>query len=209
MLDNTKETKSIEELEKKLEEKNRKIRILIIINIILIILLLLLYILGYRVGFIGYKEVVADPTYVIEVKQDELDWTKIEQLDIFNNSKFNNEKIIAPNSKEIYQFAIKNVANEDIEYKIEFEEKAKYKINMEYRLKIDNIYIAGNENQWVSVEELKQEFIKVTKGSINVFTLEWKWIDDDTNDTYVGTQLSADYTLKIKIDAKLPSETGE
>ena len=29
---------------------------------------------------------------------------------------------------------------EDIEYKIEFKEEAKYKINMKYRLKIDNIY---------------------------------------------------------------------
>jgi len=198
-----------ENLEEKIHSKNRTIKILILIIIILIILLLLLYILGYQVGKIGYEETSADYIEIIEVSEETINWNSIETLNIFNNSKFNNEKIIAPNSNEVYEFAIKNTLNESIQYNINFEEENKYNINMKYKLKIDNIYIAGNENEWVSLEELNQNNIKVTKGSINVFSLEWKWVDDDKNDTYAGTQLNANYTLKLIIDAGVINQTEE
>ena len=75
-------------------------------------------------------------------------------------------------------------------------------INMKYKLKIDNIYIRGNEDEYVSIEELKVDDIVVLEDSNNIYTLEWKWVDNDIADTYVGSLKEIQtYTLKLKINA--------
>jgi len=77
-----------------------------------------------------------------------------------------------------------------------------YSINMKYRLKIDNVYIKGNKDTYVGIEELSVQDIIVLKDSTNIFTLEWYWEDDDVNDTIVGSQKTDEqYKLNIKIEA--------
>jgi len=214
MSNNTNENKvNIENFEDTIKQKNTKIRILILINIILIILLLLLYILGFRLGKIGYISTTS-PNYVytdiIEIKDDNEEWGTIEkELNIFSNSKFDNKNIIAPRSNEIYEFEVKNLTDENVEYTIEFEEDSKYNINMRYKLKLENVYIAGNEEEWVTAEELTKKAVKVAKNSTNIFTLEWKWLDNDVEDTYVGMQDYAEYMLKVSIKANIIENTKE
>lgn len=62
----------------------------------------------------------------------------------------------------------------------------KHFVNMKYKLKMDNIYIKGNADNYVTLDELNLNDIVVLKDSINIFTLEWYWKDDDELDTYVG-----------------------
>lgn len=193
-------------------EKRKKDRIIkIILIIIIIILLLLSWILCYRIGKIGYesKSVIANPEIsdeekitIIKVMQEDMQITKDTQLDIFNNSKFNGEKIIAPNSSGSYKFCISNEAPNDIIYNIKFLDEMNYFINMKYRLKIDNVYIRGNENEYVGIDELNVEDITVLEDSNNIFTLEWCWVNNDKQDTLVGMQKDNQYyTLKLKINA--------
>lgn len=73
-------------------------------------------------------------------------------------------------------------------------------INIKYRLKLDNEYIRGNENSYISVEELFMEDILLLGNSINVLTLEWYWENDDINDTIVGSKKTDEYyTLNLTI----------
>ncbi len=62
----------------------------------------------------------------------------------------------------------------------------KHFVNMKYKLKMDNIYIKGNADNYVTLDELNLNDIVVLKDSINIFTLEWYWEDDDELDTCVG-----------------------
>ena len=78
-------------------------------------------------------------------------------------------------------------------------------VNMKFKLKLDNVYIRGSENESVFLRDLNVENITVTKGSNNIYTLEWEWKDSDDKDTYVGIkQREAEqyYKLNLKIQAK-------
>lgn len=205
MIDNE---KTIEEL---LEKKKRDRRIKIILIIIIIVLLLLFWLLGYKMGKIGYgtKEVIANPdneennkVSIIKVMQEDMEITKDTQIDIFNNTKFDGEKIIAPKSRGEYQFCVSNETKNDIIYNIKFLDEMDYFVNMKYRLKIDNIYIRGNEEEYVKIDELDVADITVLKDSNNIYTLEWYWEDSDKEDTVVGSQEDTQYyTLKLEISA--------
>ena len=197
-----KNKQNVEEIDKLLKQRKRD-RIAIVILIIVIIILLLLYILGLRIGKIGYKEVGENPEnqiQIIKVNQGDIEVTKNTNLNIFNNLKFNGEKKIAPKSSGSYKFCIKNESPNDIVYHIKFTDKMNHFVNMKYRLKIDNVYIKGNEKEYITIDELNVDNIKVVKGSINTFTLEWYWADDDYMDTYVGSMKDDQYyTLNLEI----------
>lgn len=205
--ENGKQEEKIENIEKQRD----RARIVNIILIIIIIILLLLLLVGCnRIGKIGYdtEEVSGevkeeDETEIIRVYQKDLRVTKNTRLDIFNNKKFNGEKKIAPKSGGSYRFAIKNVTDGNITYNIGFTDEMSLPVNMKYRLKIDNIYVRGNKQQYVNLEDLNLLNVIVLKDSINIFTLEWYWEDDDVNDTFVGSQEDNQYyTLNLRIDAK-------
>lgn len=198
---------NIYELDNKINRTRRQVNIIIILLIILIIILLIFGILGYKIGKIGYKEVstgVNEPDVdIINVTENDIKINKDTQLNIFNNKKFDENKIIAPHSKGTYKFCVKNQANRDITYNIKLEDQMKYLINMKYKLKIDNIYIRGNENTYVSINELNVNDIIVMKDSNNIYSLEWYWEDDNEKDTYIGSLKTDEYyTLKLKIQSK-------
>ena len=69
----------------------------------------------------------------------------------------------------------------------------KHFVNMKYKLKMDNIYIKGNADNYVTLDELNLNDIVVLKDSINIFTLEWYWEDDDNLDTAVGSEKDTQY----------------
>lgn len=76
-------------------------------------------------------------------------------------------------------------------------------INMKYKLKIDNVYIRGNEENYIDIEDLNVKDIISLKDTINVFSLEWYWQDDDEKDTIVGSIESNEYyTLNLKIQVE-------
>ena len=58
---------------------------------------------------------------------------------------------------------------------------------MKYRLKIDNVYIRGNTEDFIDIDNLDISDIIVLKDSINIFTLEWYWENNGEIDTMIGS----------------------
>ncbi len=175
-----------------------------IIYILIIIIIILILLLVWKIGRIGIDErPTSGKIYVdgIAITEDDIEIEKDTQLNIFNNEKFKGEKIIAPHSQGTYKFYIRNKSNRDINYNIKFSDEMKKFVNMKYRLKIDNIYIRGNEEGYTTIEKLDVDNITVPKDSINMFTLEWYWEDNDELDTKVGTSDERYYTINLKIEA--------
>ena len=165
---------------------------------IIILIFVLIFWLGYRIGKIGYKETTVSPNNNFEnnsiiLLENDMQKIKNNQLNIFNNKDFNNEKIIAPHSKGTYQFYLQNKTNTDIIYNIKFSDEMQNFINMKYRLKLDNIYIKGNSENYVSLDELELSNIIILKDSTNIYTLEWYWDDNDKLDTFVGSREEDNY----------------
>ncbi len=175
-----------------------------IIYVLIIIIVILILLLVWKMGRIGVDErPTSGKTYTdgIVVTEDDIGIEKDTKLNIFNNEKFEGKKIIAPHSQGTYKFYIRNKSNRDINYNIKFSDEMKKFVNMKYRLKIDNIYIRGNEEGYTTIENLDVNNITVPKDSINMFTLEWYWEDNDELDTKVGTSDERYYTINLKIEA--------
>lgn len=191
-----------EDFEKKYEKetrKNKKNRIIIVILIIIIILLLLFFWLGYKVGKIGfgYKQTSTEPTPdtldMILIKENNMAEIIDNKLNIFKNEKFNGQNIIAPRSYGKYQFYVSNISNKDVKYSMKFSDEMKMFVNMKYKLKIDNVYIRGDSENYTTINNLDVDEIVVLKDSTNIFTLEWYWEDNDSLDTAIGSEKDTQY----------------
>ena len=198
----------VEIIEKELNKNKRKNKILIIIIILLIIILLVMCLLGYKMGKIGYSTVNSTGTTsdenvdLIEITDENGATWKNNNIQIFKNEKFNGEKIIAPNSKGTYKFYIKNEVENNITYNIRLLDEMNHFVNMKYKLKLNDVYICGNKDEYVGIDKLNIDNIVLTKDSTTLYTLEWYWEDNDELDTYVGS-LKDDqyYTLNLNIQA--------
>ncbi len=189
----------------------RKYKRIIYFLITLILIIIILYIflvaklgrIGYRYGDIKQVNAQFDNLSIINISGDNNNNLKNTVLDIFSNEKEEDKKLIAPNSKGSFKFCIQNVTDYDINYDIMFSDIMTEKVNMKYRLKIDNIYIRGSENEYVDLNKLNLSDVKVLKNSNNVFTLDWYWEEtSDEEDTRIGSsENDIYYTLKLSVIA--------
>lgn len=187
-------------MEKDEKKDNKK---LIIILILLVIIILLAFITSNILGKIGYVSTNGEEISLIDVSQNDIGWDMLEELDIFKNKKYDNNNIIAPKSVGSYSFFVNNVTDQNLIYDLQLREINNYNINMKYKLKLENVYVAGSKEKWVDIEDINLENIILTANSRNLYTLEWCWANDDIQDTQIGSLNYADYTLRIKIGAQI------
>ena len=127
-------------------------------------------------------------------------WDSTKKLNIFSNPMYEMKEKIAPEATNIYQFVVRNNTIYNLKYKMTFIEENDMNINMKYRLKKNDEYIIGNENEWVKYSDLNISGVSSKTKTSDTYYLEWKWFSSD-NDTAIGEKGSVDYTLKINIKA--------
>lgn len=128
-------------------------------------------------------------------------WT--EKLNIFNNEKYDGKPVIYPGISNTYYFELNNKLDNDVICKINFAEKNVESLPIMYKLKENGTYIKGSKNQYVSYDELNLSNIILTSKSENVYTLEWKWIDDGKQTNQYGDiGKTITYQLGITIEAE-------
>jgi len=121
-----------------------------------------------------------------------------QNLKIFTNPAFQYTNKIAPGSANSYYFSVHNSTNQDLKYYINMFEQSEYKVNLKYRLKRNNEYVVGNENTWVSANNVVTDYSVIKKGTTDSYILDWKWFDDDVNDTIAGKNMTSEYKLNIR-----------
>ncbi len=136
----------------------------------------------------------------LSVYDERGDYRYQKKINIFSNPDFGMKQIIAPGSSNIYRFFIKNSNKFDIQYSIKMSEENEYNINIKYRLKQDEEYIIGNDDTWVTANELIVEKAELSSKSIVPYVLEWKWFDTDY-DTEIGKKATSKYKLSINVVA--------
>ncbi len=137
----------------------------------------------------------------VEVNDSNTKWSATNVLRIFENPAYNLEEIIAPLSTNSYQFIIRNGTSVFVVYDLEFIEQNVYDINMKFRLMKNGSYVSGSDNSWVTYDQLKVSSSSLISGSKDTYYLEWKWFESD-NDTSVGSNIGAYYSLKINLSAQ-------
>ena len=120
-------------------------------------------------------------------------------MNIFNNAAFQYTNKIAPGVSNTYHFVVHNSSNMNLKYYIEMYEDSEYKVNLKYRLKRKNSYVIGDDQTWVTAQELKTAFENIADSSSDSYSLDWKWFDDDNlSDTIAGENMKSLYKLNVR-----------
>ncbi len=193
-------------------KKQNEIYYIYVLSTIIVFLFIILIMLCFRVGRIGYNYLsIWDTKHkTLTIENKDLKINTNTKINIFNNNLFENKKIIAPMSKGKTEFIMKNNTNEDVEYHFRFVDEMNNFVNMKYRLKMDNVYIRGNKNEYISIDNLDVENVILPKDSISIYTLEWFWESEDEKDTYVASQENdQSYTLNLYIFSQAYQKGGK
>ena len=134
----------------------------------------------------------------ITVLDKDIIWSSENKLRIFENSIYEYNEIIAPESSNVYQFVVKNATGYNLKYTIDFVEDNQFNINMKYKLKKNDTYIY---DEYVSASELKLREYQLNSGANDTYYLEWKWVSS-SNDTAIGSNPSSKYKLSILVNAE-------
>lgn len=148
------------------------------------------------------NENVVDNSDRLRILEGAKEWSQLKELSIFNNKYFNGESKIAPGIHSTYNFTVENYGDTKMIYSLNFTEANSYNINMKYKLKQNGTYIAGDETTWVDYTALSVKSKIINPTSIDLYTLEWIWEDDDANDTQIGETEGANYKLHIRAYAE-------
>lgn len=178
-----------------------KILIWSVIIIFIVLTLIVAYILNV------FNMAIYNPyeTKVISVTSEGKDWYKNENINLFEYLNKHGEKIIWPGQSGSYTFIIQNTTSQPVYYKFSMTDKNTEDINMKYRLKMNNVYVIGTENSYVTIDEMKLDNIYVLKNSQELYTLEWKW-EDSNNDSEIAKDGLATYTIYLDIYSKLEGD---
>lgn len=133
------------------------------------------------------------------VKDNYTIWSN-KRLRIFSNQAYEYFSKIAPGVSNSYDFVIKNNNDFPVLVDISMKEVNPYSINMEYKLRSENFFLAGSSFKYVSVKKLSQKNIYLKAHSSKLYSLDWKWIDSD-NDTEIGEAVDANYKLLVYVGA--------
>lgn len=133
------------------------------------------------------------------VKDNYTIWSN-KRLRIFSNQAYEYFSKIAPGVSNSYDFVIKNNNDFPVLVDISMKEVNPYSINMEYKLRSENSFLAGSPFKYVSVKKLSQKNIYLKAHSSKLYSLDWKWIDSD-NDTEIGEAVDANYKLLVYVGA--------
>ena len=114
-----------------------------------------------------------------------------------DNNQYTNK--IAPGVSNTYHFVVHNSSKMELKYYVEMYENSEYQVNLRYRLKRNNNYVIGNDNNWVTADELKTAFKNIKDSSSDNYSLDWKWFDNDNvADTKAGKNMTSLYKLNIR-----------
>ncbi|MDO5557362.1 MAG: hypothetical protein Q4G05_03880 [Clostridia bacterium] len=135
------------------------------------------------------------------VSTDEV-WNLTDNANIFKNENDEGEKIIYPGDSGEYNFIIENATIKSLYYKIRITDKNIHNINIKYRLKLDNVYILGDENTWHSSKDINLKDILALRDSRSHYILEWKWFDDENSEKMLKDGLAI-YKVYISVYSSL------
>lgn len=205
----------IESQEKYIDENINEKKIIIYLIIIFLILVYVAIFFIHNIVDKGKREdsstsIVPNPDIVIDnsarfkIKQGEVEFNELKELDIFKNKYFEDKSIIAPGVNGDYSFTVENESESVFRYNIAFAEENPYKINMVFKLKVNGEYVVGNEKNWVQGGNFLQSDLILNAKSKDIYTIEWKWEDTDY-DTEIGEQggpNGAYYKMNVKAIAE-------
>lgn len=125
------------------------------------------------------------------------EFSTLNNLEIFKNDEYFNEKLLYPGEKGNYKFYIENYTLKNIGYKLTFSLENDKNANIMYKLKRNGQYVVGKENEYANYTQLTQIGLKLKAKTGDMYTLEWKWVEASNDNQTTNPVTRGKYKLSI------------
>ena len=173
-------------------------------NFIIFSLIFMFVVLSLLVAHIIGAHGVENPyeTKIIQVSSEAKEWHQNDNINLFKTRNRKGEKVVWPGHSGSYDFVVQNNNNDPITYELSLDEANRDNINMKYRLKLNNVYVVGDEKTYESIDKVKLDNITILGKGKSLFTLEWTWEKAD-NDAKIVREGLATYRIYIDVYSKV------
>ena len=173
-------------------------------NFIIFSLIFMFVVLSLLVAHIIGAHGVENPyeTKIIQVSSEAKEWHQNDNINLFKTRNRKGEKVIWPGQSGSYDFVVQNNNNDPITYELSLDEANRDNMNMKYRLKLNNVYVVGDEKTYESIDKVKLDNITILGKGKSLFTLEWTWEKAD-NDAKIVREGLATYRIYIDVYSKV------
>ena len=162
------------------------------------IIFLLFLLIFISLGFIAFYR-TGDPFNPQDIVITEVDGQPVtDRWNIFPSKVY-------PGKMGKYYFDITNNDTISSDIFVSFSEQGFADIPMQYRLRSTGSYLCGDEDTWVTIDELRINGTRIAGKETAKFVLEWRWYDDgtrDEKDTQIGSKDSSNYVITIEVVAQ-------
>lgn len=156
-------------------------------------------------GRAGFPTAPLDYPEISVMSSDYTEWSQQQELNILENTF--GEKLLYPGASGQYGFVVDNKTARAMFYNIILSDVNEQNIPIRYRLKANNLYVAGSKNDWVTMDEIDIDNVYLSRFSSVVYHIEWQWFmdEDDELDSNIGNQLSL-YYIELKVNAQFVND---
>ena len=116
------------------------------------------------------------------------------------------DRKLMPGSKGSYEFLVSNRNSYEIRYQMKISApEGQLLLPLRYRLKSDGQYLCGDQDTWLTAEQLSAESVNLDPGEEKEYLLEWQWLfagGNDILDTKIGSAADLEYRVIVMIHAE-------
>lgn len=183
------------------KERSYLVPVIAVLMAVLAAAIIIISILGFPEGL----SIPGDAEPVLIITDDGDGWGANDDLEVFDG-------YIYPGREGSYDFRIENPTEYTLEYTLTLTDENDWggRSPMEYRIRMNNAYILGGEDEWHSMNDsiISISPLYFAKSSTQFLTIEWRWPFDsgnDEDDTLAG-EAAGIYWLNIDVSAAVAGQ---
>ncbi|WP_181995625.1 hypothetical protein [Clostridium sp. AM58-1XD] len=132
-------------------------------------------------------------------------WTQNTAISLFaDRTGVGADRKLLPGSKGSYEFLVSNGNTYKVAYRMKISAPAgQLLIPLRYRLKSDNKFLCGGQNEWLTSDQLSAKSVTLDSGEQKEYLLEWQWLyegGNDALDTKIGSAANLEYQVIVTIE---------
>lgn len=131
-------------------------------------------------------------------------WQQNTEISLFADRTGSGEnRKLMPGSKGSYEFLVSNRNTYGIAYRMQISAPpGQLLLPLRYRLKSDDRYLCGDQDTWMTADQLAAATVTLSSGEEREYLLEWQWLfagGNDILDTKIGSAADLEYRVIVMI----------
>ena len=131
-------------------------------------------------------------------------WQQNTEISLFaDRTGAGENRKLMPGSKGSYEFLVSNRNTYGVAYRMQISAPSgQLLLPLRYRLKSDDRYLCGDQDTWLTADQLAAATVTLSPGEEREYLLEWQWLfagGNDRLDTIIGSAADLEYHVIVMI----------